>query len=189
MAKSDAQDITTLLQAWRGGEQQALTELMPLVYQQLKKIAGHLVSRERQDHTLETTALVHEAYVRLANLERVGWKDRSHFFALCARIMRRILVDYARAHRSEKRGGYARRIESAELALLSSERAPDLVALDEALSELAKRDAERARVVELRFFGGLDREQIALVLGMSSATGTRRWRSARAWLITYLEAT
>lgn len=183
MPKSDAPDITGLLQAWRGGDDAALSALMPLVYRRLKEIAGSLLRGERQGHTLETGALVNEAYLRLADIERIDWKDRAHFFAMCARIMRRVLVDHARAHGRDKRGGGAQRVESVELCQLPSGRAPSLVALDEALSDLAKHDAQMARVVELRFFGGLDRDEIAEVLGLSSATVTRRWRAARAWLI------
>jgi RNA polymerase sigma factor (TIGR02999 family) len=187
MPKADAHEITELLQAWREGDEDALTELMPRVYRRLKEIAGHLMRRERKEHTLETTALVHEAYLRLFDYERISWRDRTHFFAMCARIMRRVLVDHARAHGSEKRGGGARRVETGELRNLTNGRAPQLVALDEALQELAHHDAQKARIVELRFFGGLEREEIAEVLGISSATVTRRWRSARAWLLNYLD--
>ncbi len=186
MMRSDAHDITNLLHAWRGGDEDALTEMMPLVYRRLKQIAGHLVLRERRGRALETTELVHEAYLRLADLESIGWHDRAHFFAMCARIMRRVLVDHARAQSSSKRGGRAQRVETAELRRLSSERAPGLVALDDALGELAQYDEQSAQIVELRFFGGLDRQAIAEVLDISSSTVTRRWRSARAWLITYL---
>lgn len=188
MASSDVNEITSLLMAWRGGDEDALTELMPQVYHKLREIAGFLVRGERTDHTLETTALVHEAFLRLVDIERISWRDRAHFFAMCARIMRRVLVDHARHHCREKRGGGAQRVEGSELGRLPSERAPRLVALDEALRELAERDEEKARIVELRFFGGLDREEIAEVLDISSATVTRRWRSARAWLISYLES-
>ncbi len=187
MPRSDAHDITELLQAWRGGNENALTELMPLVYRRLKKIAGRLVLGEHRGRALETTELVHEAYLRLADLESIGWHDRTHFFAMCARIMRRVLVDRARAHRCDKRGGNALQVETAELRRISSQRAPSLVALDDALSELARHDEQTAEIVELRFFGGLDRTAIAEVLGISSATVTRRWRSARAWLIAYLD--
>ncbi len=186
MPSSDAHDITALLLSWRGGDEDALAQLMPLVYRRLKEIAGHLVRRERSNHTLETTALVHEAYLRLIDLERIGWTDRVHFFAMSSRIMRRVLVDHARAHLRAKRGGGARRIEGFELHSLASERAPSLIALDDALNELADQDAEKAQVVELRFFGGLDREAIAEAMGISSATVTRRWRSARAWLIHHM---
>ncbi len=186
MPKIDEDEVTGLLLAWRGGDADALAELLPAVYQRLKQIAGHLLRGERQGHTLETTALVHEAYLRLIDIERIGWTDRVHFFAMCARIMRRVLVDHARRQLRDKRGGGARQAESAELRRLPIERAPRLIALDEALGELAKLDIEMVRVVELRFFGGLDREAIAEALGIGSATVTRRWRSARAWLIDYL---
>ncbi len=186
MSRSDSRDITRLLVAWRGGDRDALCELMPLVYRRLKTIASHLMRRERQDPALETTVLVHEAYLRLVPLERIGWKDRAHFYAMCARIMRRTLVDRARYRGRAKRGGGARRVETAEVRRLAAGPEPSLVALDDALRELARRDAQSAQIVELRFFGGLDREAIAEVLGMSSATVTRRWRSARAWLINYL---
>ena len=180
-------EITGLLLAWRGGDDDALADLMPLVYRRLKEIAGHLLRRERQGHTLETTALVHESYLRLVDIERISWKDRAHFFAMCARIMRRVLVDRARYRNREKRGASAQQVETAEMRRLVNEREPSLVALDDALSELAVHDAQMARIVELRFFGGLDRKSIAEVLGISSATVTRRWRSARAWLITYMQ--
>ncbi len=188
MPRSDVHEITGLLVAWRGGDDDALARLLPLVYRRLKTIAGHLVRRERQGHTLEATALVHEAYVRLIDLEGVGWRDRAHFYAMCSRIMRRVLVDHARYLGRAKRGGDARRADTAELQRLSSDRPLPLVALDEALAELAKYDDQKARVVELRFFGGLDRNEIAEVLGISSATVTRRWRSARAWLLSNLRS-
>ncbi len=187
MLRGDPNNITRLLIAWRGGDGGALSDLMPLVYPRLKEIAGHLMRRERQNHTLETTALVHEAYLRLAPLERICWKDRAHFFAMCARIMRRALVDRARYHGREKRGAGARRIDTAEMRRLTHDPAPSLIALDDALRELATRDAQTAQIVELRFFGGLDREAIAEVLGISSATVTRRWRAARAWLLTHMQ--
>ena len=186
MLRNEPNDITGLLIQWRGGSEDALAALMPLVYRRLKEIAGHLVRRERQDHTLETTALVHEAYLRLVDLDGVPWKDRVHFFAMSARIMRRVLVDHARYLLRDKRGGGAQRAPSLVLLQLPSEQAPDLVAIDEALEELAAHDREKAQVVELRFFGGLGRDEIGEALGISSATVTRRWRSARAWLIRYL---
>ena len=187
MFRSDAQDITGLLAAWQAGDGDALSELMPLVYQRLKEIASHLVRRESGNPTLGTTALVHEAYLRLVPLERIGWQDRAHFFSMCARIMRRTLVDRARYHHREKRSVRPSRGETADLWSLPSEPEPSVVILDDALRELAMRDAQAASIVEMRFFGGLDREAIAEVLGISSATVTRRWRSARAWLITYMQ--
>ncbi len=186
MSESDGHDVTDLLRAWRAGDEDALGKLMPLVYRRLKKIAGYLINRERQDHTLDATALVHEAYLRVADLERIGWQDRAHFFAMCARVMRRVLVDHARHHRREKRGADLR-IEGADLGAVAAGRAPHLVELDDALKELAEHDPQKAQIVELRFFGGLDREEIAEVLNIGSATVTRRWRSARAWLINYLK--
>lgn len=185
MIKSNIHEITDLLIAWRGGNDDALSQLMPLVYRRLKEIAGYLINRERQDHTLDATALVHEAYLRVADLERISWQDRAHFFAMCARVMRRVLVDHARYCGREKRGADLR-IDGVDLGGLASQQAPQLVELDGALKELAEHDGQKAQIVELRFFGGLDREEIAEVLGISSATVTRRWRSARAWLINYL---
>ena len=152
-----------------------------------RRVRRDLIRHERQGHSLETTALVHESYLRLVDLERISWRDRAHFFAMCARVMRRVLVDRARYHGREKRGARAQRIETAEMRCLVNEREPSLIALDDALSELAVHDAQMTQIVELRFFGGLDRRSIAEVLGISSATVTRRWRSARAWLITYMQ--
>ncbi len=186
MEREDVIEITGLLLAWRGGDGDALAELMPRVYRRLKEIAGHLVRRERRGRSLDTTTLVHEAYLRLIDLKRIGWRDRAHFFAMCARIMRRVLVDHARHRGRAKRGGGALRVDTAELGILANERTPELIALDDALSELAAHDEQMAQIVELRFFGGLDREEIAEVTGVSSATVTRRWRTARAWLIRYL---
>lgn len=183
-------ELTELLIAWRGGDPAALGLLMPRVYGQLREIAGHLMRRESGEHTLHATALVHEAYLRVIDLERIDWRDRLHFLAMCSRIMRRVLVDHARRQSRHKRAGGVRRIDLGDEGpdALSGDRAPDLLALDQALHELARIDGERARVVELRFFGGFEREQIATTLGISSATVTRRWRSARAWLIAYLGA-
>ena len=186
MENPDTHEITHLLIAWRRGDEEALGQLLPMVYRRLKEIAGYLLNRERRDHTLDATALVHEAYLRVADLESISWQDRAHFFAMCARVMRRVLVDHARHHGREKRGA-ALRIEGIDLGGLPEKTAPELIALDEALKVLASQDAERATIVEMRFFGGLDRNEIAEVLGISSATVTRRWRAARAWLITYLQ--
>lgn len=185
MNENEFHDITDLLIAWRGGNEEALSQLMPMVYRRLKEIAGYLVNQERRDHTLDATALVHETYLRVADLERISWKDRAHFFAMCARVMRRVLVDHARYHRREKRGADLR-VEGVDIGRIPVRQAPRLIELDDALGELAAHDDTKARIVELRFFGGLDREEIAEVLGISSATVTRRWRSARAWLINYM---
>ncbi len=179
------QNITALLVAWRGGDEEALVQLMPLVYRRLREIAGHLLRRERSNHTLETSALVHEAYMRIAGLERIGWKSRAHFFAMSARLMRQVLVDHAKYHGREKRRGSVR-LETAELRNLPDGRAPDVVAVDEAIRELEKHDTELAQLIELRFFGGLGREELATVMDISDSTITRRWAAARAWLLCYL---
>lgn len=186
-----AQDeITGLLLAWRAGDGDALLELMPLVYERLKHIAGHLLRRERRNGHLDTTVLVHETYLRLADLDRLGWKDRAHFFAMSARLMRQVLVDHARYLQRTKRGGDAITVSLDDIggAPVSATIAPEIVALEEALTALKGHDPERAEIVELRFFGGLDRREIAEVTGLSTATVTRRWRSARAWLVDHLES-
>lgn len=189
MQDSQSGEITQLLLAWRGGDAEALTALMPVTYRSLKAVAARLLRGERRGQTLETTALVHEAYLRLAELEGVGWKDRAHFYAITARMMRQILVDHARFRGAQKRGSDQVKISVDELEPKADITRPaDLLALDDALRDLTEIDPERARVVELRFFGGLGREEIAEVLGISSATVARRWRSARAWLLSYLEA-
>ena len=185
-ASSQRDDITSLLLAWRGGDEAALTELMPVTYRQLKAIAGRLLRAHHGHDTLETTALVHESYLRLVNLDGISWTDRAHFFAMCARLMRRVLVDHARHHARAKRGGGEPMVTWNELHH-SPDEAPHLLELDEALRELAEHDAQMARIVELRFFGGLHRNEIAEVLQISSPTVTRRWRSARAWLIQRLK--
>ncbi len=184
MRADEKSEITGLLLAWRAGDEQALEVLIPRVYRRLKHIASLLMKRERAGHTLVTTALVHEAFLRMEDLSAIDWNDRTHFYSVCARIMRRVLVDHARAANRKKRGGELYRVDTAELlSVKSSQRPADLVALDEALIALAEQDKQMARIVELRFFGGVDREAIAEVTGLSSATVTRRWRAARAWLI------
>ena len=176
-----ASAVTTLLRAWRRGDQAAFERLTPLVYDQLRRRARHYLRGERPNHTLRPTALVHEVYLRLVNLDQVDWQDRSHFFALAARQMRRILVDSARARRYHKRGGGAVSVTFDE-ALAVSRRDPDLVALDDALELLAQQDERKVRVVELRFFGGLTNDEIATALGISSDTVTRDWQMAKLWL-------
>lgn len=176
-----------MLIAWRGGDAAALGDLMPATYRKLKAVAARLLRTERNRHALETTALVHEAYLRLADLGRIDWQDRAHFYAMSARLMRQILVDHARARARLKRGSQLVRISIDDLRISSEDSSgPDLVDLDDALRDLAVIDPERARVVELRFFGGLGRDEIAEVMGLSSATVSRRWRAARAWLLHYL---
>jgi RNA polymerase sigma factor (TIGR02999 family) len=179
--REQAADVSTLLRAWRRGDRAAFERLTPLVYDQLRRRARHYLRGERPDHTLRPTALVHEVYLRLVQLDQVDWHDRTHFFALAARQMRRILVDSARARRYQKRGGGAVNVTFTE-ALAVSRSNPDLVALDEALDRLALKDERKVRVVELRYFGGLTNEEIAAALGISTDTVTRDWQMAKRWL-------
>ena len=174
--------ITELLAEWREGNQSALDELYPLVYDELHRLARRYMSRERKDHTLQTTALINEAYVRLVDQKNVNWANRSHFFAISAQIMRRILIDHARRHAYAKRGGGAQQVSLEEVAAVTPEQGRELVRLDEALKSLAERDPRRSQVVELRYFGGLNNEEIAGVLHVSENTVTRDWNMARAWL-------
>jgi RNA polymerase sigma factor (TIGR02999 family) len=175
-------DVTALLRAWRGGSEGALDRLLPLVYGQLREIARRHLRHERPDHSLQATALVNEAYLRLIDVNRVDWHDRSHFFAMAARVMRRVLVEWARARHYQKRGGSAVRVTLVDDLLAVGGRGEDLVALDDALDALTKVDARKSRVVELRFFGGLSVEETAGVLGVSTDTITRDWNFARSWL-------
>ena len=175
-------EITQLLAEWSDGNQSALDELYPLVYDELHKLARRYMSRERKGHTLQTTALINEAYVRLVDQKNVHWTNRSHFFAISAQIMRRILIDHARRHAYAKRGGGARQVSLEEAATVAFNPGLDLIRLDEALNSLAERDPRRSRVVELRYFGGLNNEEIAGVLHVSENTVTRDWNMARAWL-------
>ena len=175
-------EITQLLVAWGDGDETALAELTPLVYQQLHRLAHHYLSHERPGHTLQTSALVNEAYVRLIDWKNVQWQNRAHFFGVSAQLMRRILVDFARSRRYEKRGGGNVTLALDEVVLITGEKSADLVALDEALVSLAKLDARQSRVVELRFFGGLSVEETAEVLKVSEGTVRRDWSLARAWL-------
>jgi RNA polymerase sigma-70 factor (ECF subfamily) len=177
------EDLTQLLMAWSDGDACALDKLIPLVHDELRRLAHRYMSGERTGHTLETTALVNEAYIRLIDSSRVRWQNRAHFFAVSAQLMRRILVDYARSHRSTKRGGGLQPVPLDETLALSPDRDPDLVALDEALVRLASLDERKSRVVELRFFGGLAVEETAEVLGVSADTVMRDWRLAKAWLM------
>ena len=174
--------ITGLLAEWREGNQSALDELYPLVYDELHRLARRYMSRERKDHTLQTTALINEAYVRRVDQKNVNWANRSHFFAISAQIMRRILIDHARRHAYAKRGGGAQQVSLEEVAAIAPDQGRELVRLDEALKTLAERDPRRSQVVELRYFGGLNNEEIAGVLHVSENTVTRDWNMARAWL-------
>ena len=175
-------EITQLLAEWSDGNQGALDKLYPLVYKELRRLAHGYLRRERKGHTLQTTALINEAYLRLVDQKHVHWANRSHFFGISAQIMRRILIDHARRYAYSKRGGGAQRISLDETAVVAKERARELLLLDEALNSLAKIDPRRSHVVELRYFGGLSNEEIAGVLKISENTVTRDWNMARAWL-------
>jgi RNA polymerase sigma factor (TIGR02999 family) len=177
-----SQEVTSLLHAWRGGDQGALDKLMPLVYGELRKLAHRYMLRERAGHTLQTTAVVNEAYLRLIDARQVEWKDRAHFFAISANLMRRILVEFARSRGRNKRGGDVRKVELDEALAVSPPRGTDLVALDDALTALAAMDERKAKVIELRFFGGLSVEETAEVLNVSADTVMRDWKLAKVWL-------
>ena len=176
-------EITQLLQAWRQGDEGALEKLTPQVYRELHQAARRCMQGERDGHTLQTTALINELYLRLVDLKEVDWQNRAHFFALCARQMRRILTDQARARQSHKRGSGAYRISLDEAPAVSSTPHADVLAVDEALKALAKVDERKGRVVEMRFFGGLSVEEAAEVLKVSPETVARDWRLAKAWLL------
>ncbi len=181
-------DVTGLLVDWSNGDAQALEKLAPLVYDELHRLARRYMRHERADHTLQATALVHEAFVRMVDQQRVQWRGSLHFTALAAQMMRRILVDHARSHRTEKRGGEVRRVSLDEAPELAADRATDVVELDSALEELTAFDPDLSKVVELRFFGGLGNEEIAEYLEISVPTVVRRWRLAKAWLYDRLSA-
>lgn len=173
--------------AWNGGDPEALDALLPLVYAELRRVAGRYMNRERRDHTLQATALVNEAYLRLIDVQAVRWQNRAHFFAMAARMMRRILVDAARARDYQKRGGGAAMLSLDEALVVPLEPAEDLVALDEALNALARVDVRKSQVVELRFFGGLDIDETAEALHVSRDTVKRDWRVAKLWLLRELD--
>ena len=177
-----SQEVTLLLQAWRGGDEGALAKLVPLVYGELHRIAHRYMARERVGHTLQTTAVVNEAYLRLIDARQVEWKDRAHFLAISAKLMRRILVEFARSRGRNKRGGDVHKVELDEAMLVPPQRGTDLAALDDALTALAAIDERKARVIELRFFGGLSVEETAEVLNVSPDTIMRDWRLAKVWL-------
>jgi RNA polymerase sigma factor (TIGR02999 family) len=176
------QDVTRLLVRLTEGDRGVLDELLPVVYGELRKLASSYLRRERVGHTLQPTALVHEAYMRLVDQTQVQWQNRAHFFGVAAQMMRRILVDHARAHEAEKRGGEFQKLSLDENIDVSGERDVNLVALDDALNLLAEIDPQKMKVVELRFFGGLSVEETAEVLGVSAPTVKRQWRMAKAWL-------
>lgn len=187
MPQTTAKDVTELLIDWSKGNREALELLMPLVYDELRRLARSHMRRERPGHTLATTGLVHEAYLRLVD-QKVGWESRSHFFGIAAQMMRRVLVDHAKGQQRAKRGGGAVKMPLEGAALLSQAPDIDLAALDEALARLEKADPQRGRIVELRFFGGLSNEETSEVLGISPATVQRQWTGARAWLYHELSA-
>jgi RNA polymerase sigma factor (TIGR02999 family) len=179
--ESSPQDVTRLLAECSKGDQTALETLIPLVYSELRRVAGRYLSQEKPGHTLSATALVHEAYLRLVT-QKVPWQNRAHFFSVAAQMMRRILVDHARSHRYLKRGGGALTLELTEAVATAERREVDLLALDDALNGLARLDERQSRIVELRFFAGLSTEETSEVLGVSAPTVKREWASARAWL-------
>jgi RNA polymerase sigma-70 factor (ECF subfamily) len=176
-------DITQLLMQWRAGDESALERLTPLVYDELKRLARQCMRRERVGHTLQTTALVNEAYLRMVNSSRVEWHDRAHFFAIAAQLMRRVLVDEARKRNKQKRGGEFTRIALDDPLLTAHQREIDLIALDEALERLAEFSPRKSRVVEMRFFGGLSINETGVVLGVSDDIVKREWRTAKLWLL------
>jgi len=187
MVDRPGEEITQLLQAWGSGDEKALEKLVPFVYKELHRMAQHYMAGERPNHTLQTAALINEVYVRLVESRHMNWQNRAHFFAICAQLMRRILVDFARSRRYQKRGGAAVRIPLEEALVVSQDPPADLVALDDALKALASVDERKSRVIELRFFGGLSVAEAAEVLGVSPETVMRDWRLAKVWLLRQLD--
>ena len=183
---SSPHEVTRLLRAWSSGDETALARLVPLVESELHRLAGSFLRRERAGHTLQTTALVNEAYLRLIDDSAVEWQDHAHFYGIAAKLMRRILVDHARRRRKLKRGGEPLRVSLAEVENAAPEPSADIIALDEALSSLSQFDARKSQIVELKFFGGLQEEAIAEVLKISLRTVQREWNLARAWLYNQL---
>ncbi|HEY6336885.1 MAG TPA: sigma-70 family RNA polymerase sigma factor [Candidatus Sulfotelmatobacter sp.] len=187
MTGPSSSEITQLLHAWRGGDQLALERLMPVVYQELHRMARRYMAREKDGHTLQTTALINEVYLRLVEVDEVQWQDRAHFFAISAQLMRRILTDFARSRGYQKRGGGARHVPLDEGCMASAEPGVDLIALEDALTRLGATDVRKSKVVELRFFGGLTVDETAEVLQVSGETVMRDWSMARAWLLRELD--
>jgi len=182
MTEPSPQDVSQLLIEWSNGDKSALDKLTPLIYDELRRLAHHYMSHERTGHTLQTTALVNEAYLRLVNRKDVRWQNRAHFFAISAKLMRSILVDHARSHAYAKRGGGAPKVALDEALIVSQERAGEVVALDDALQRLEQIDPQQSHIVELRFFAGLTIEETSAVLDLSPATIKREWNTAKAWL-------
>ncbi len=178
-----SKSVTQLLINWRDGDETALDKLFPLVYKELRRLAHHYMRRERRDHTLQTSALVNEAYIRLVDHKGMRWQNRAHFYGVAAQAMRRILVDHARSRNYAKRGGAAQMVELDEAATVAEKQAAELVALDDAMTGLAAIDPRKSRVVEMRYFGGMSVEETAEALGVSTVTVMRDWTSAKAWLL------
>jgi RNA polymerase sigma factor (TIGR02999 family) len=183
MEAPQSHEVTQLLQAWSAGDEEALQKLTPFVYQELHRAARRYMAGERLEHTLQATALINEVYLRLIDAKRMDWQNRAHFFAVCAQLMRRILTDFARSRRYQKRGGGAAHMPLDEALVVGSQPDRDLIELDEALKKLSTVDERKGRVVELRFFGGLDVKETAEVLNVSSETVMRDWRLAKVWLV------
>jgi RNA polymerase sigma-70 factor, ECF subfamily len=179
--------VTQLLINWRNGDKAALDQLTPLVYEELRRLARGFMRKERSNHTLQTSALINEAYLKLADQDETNWQNRAHFFAVAAQIMRHILVDHARSYGYEKRGAGARRVGLDDAQVFSEERAGELVALDEALTNLATVDPRKSRIVELRFFGGLNIDETAEIMELSPTTVQREWRAAKGWLQRFIK--
>ena len=182
IVESPSKSVTQLLREWSGGDTAARDQLMHVVYDELRRLAAYYLNRERRDHTLQPTALVHEAYLKLCDEAQVDWNSRAHFFGAASRLMRRILVDHARARLAAKRGGLRLRVSGVEALALAAEPDIDLIALDEALNELTLLDGQQSQIVDIRFFGGLSLEETAEALGISLATVKRDWTTAKAWL-------
>ena len=182
MTHDQSHEVTRLLHDWQGGDRAALEKLTPLVYDELRRLASHYLDGERKDHTLQGTALVHEAFIRLVGQSGLEWQSRSHFIGVAARLMRQILVDHARKHTAAKRGGGEQPLSIEEAAVFSPQRAANLIALDEALQALAQFDPRKSRIIELRYFGGLSIEEIGEVESIAVATVRRQMRTAEAWL-------
>ena len=186
MADAPSHDVTRLLARWKDGDEAALQQLLPIVHEELRRVARRQMAGERPGHTLQPTALVNEAYLRLVDLKQMQWQDRAHFFAMAARLMRRILVDFARSRGYQKRGGGAQQVSFTQALEVAEGQPTDVVALDDALAALADVDARKSRVVELRFFGGLSLEETAEVLNVSRETVKRDWTFAKLWLLRHL---
>lgn len=182
MPSISPQEVTQLLADWGRGDKSAFDKLFPLVHEELRRIAQRQMSHERPGHTLQATALVNEAYLKLAGNEGFEWRDRAHFYAVCAQVMRHVLIDHARAHARDKRGGGALQVSLNDAIALGEQRAEELVALDEALRSLEHLDPQKGRIVEMRYFGGLSIEETAEVLDISPRTVRREWRRSKAWL-------